>query len=203
MQFNSEISWLTDVVQIDDPDHERTTFRVERRLPEMRSSKELRSSPASLFNTLARLADARHALELARAMVCDRVVRARPVPRIARILGAIVSVFAGLQLAHGNADPRLTDAGTGDKVTLRPVVDWRVQASAGHRIASVHRARIIILAVDALAKPDANAFGTLAGKALDVTDHSIDLVRVGARGIHRVAHIVGAVIAVAAIDIAA
>jgi hypothetical protein len=77
-----------------------------------------------------------------------------------------------------------------------------VRAGAGHRIADVVSARTVILAVDALTQPDAHALGALTRKPLNLTGDSIDLVRVGARGIQLVTHIVRARVAIAAIDIA-
>ena len=48
-----------------------------------------------------------------------------------------------------------------------------------------------------------DALGALARQLVDLTGRPIDPIRVGARGVHQVAHIVGAVVAVAAIDLAA
>jgi len=128
---------------------------------------------------------------------------AAAVGTITLVLGARIAVVTRLKLAYRDAHACSADAGVAPKVALRPCLDRRVQASTGHRVAGAHRARVVVLALHALAQAHAHALGALTRKLIDLTDRTVDPVRIGAGPIARVAYILGAVVIVGAVDITA
>jgi hypothetical protein len=94
-------------------------------------------------------------------------------------------------------------AGVAVDLTIGTVNLVGIEARAVRRVALIDCAFIAVAAIDALAEPYAPRVGASARVSVDLTVGAVDLVGIRARGVRPVADIVGAVVVVAAIDVAA
>jgi hypothetical protein len=107
-----------------------------------------------------------------------------------------------VELTHRDAHALGANPWADPKVALDPVLFWRIGTGTVRGVAQVDRAFVSVVAVDAITQADAPPFATSARIVVESALGAVHLVGIGTGPIDGVTDIVGAVVAIATVDVA-